>query len=111
MDTVFSDHRGHVMRGRLELDSIVVRARELPSAEVDDDLVLIDLATNNYLGLDSIGRRIWELIETPRRIDALCATLAETHSGAGDEIRADVIAFLGELHDEGLVLVTHDEPQ
>jgi hypothetical protein len=85
--------------------SLVVRNAELPTTPVDGDLVILNLATNNYVGLDDIGSRIWTLIEAPVRVRDLTDALAAQFSGDAATIGDDVTGFLGELIDEGLVRV------
>lgn len=89
----------------MNLNTMIARADELMSSPVDDELVLLNLAHNNYIGLDRIGRRIWELLATPQRIGDLCRRLSEEFAGEPEEIEADVLAFLDELVGEGMVHV------
>lgn len=85
--------------------SKIVRKEDLASTPVDGDLVILDLASNNYVGLDEIGRRIWTLIETPRSVADICESLAREYAGTTVEIERDVIAFLDALSEDGLVRV------
>jgi hypothetical protein len=75
------------------------------SAPVDNEIVILNMKGNNYISLDQIGRRIWELIETPVVVDDLCSRLEQEFAGSREQIVADVIAFLEELEREGLVRV------
>lgn len=67
---------------------------------------MLDPDRSRYFGLDPIGRRIWELLERPRPVDAICGTLQEEFDVAAETCRADVLALLGELQDAEL-LDTH----
>jgi hypothetical protein len=60
---------------------------------------------NNYISLDAIGRRIWELLENPAMVNDLCKQLGEEFEGTQEQISADVLSFLEELEREGLVRV------
>jgi len=73
------------------------------SAEVDTEIVILSLASNHYVGLDEIGRRVWELIETQQRTDELCQTLAGEFAASAEQIAGDVLPFLAQLESEGLV--------
>lgn len=90
----------------LKPQSVVVRKSDLPNTPVDGDLVILNMATNNYVGLDEIGRRIWDALEEPRRVDELCRLMTEHYAGAPEEIGRDVVAFLNELSSEGLIRVS-----
>lgn len=90
----------------VELDSIVVRNDQPMSVRVDDDLVILNMAGDNYIALDDIGRRIWDLLETPRQVDDLCRQLAGEFSEDQMTIEDDVLPFLNELASERLVLLS-----
>ncbi len=85
--------------------TLVARKGDLPATAVDDDLVILNLATQNYVGLDDIGRVIWEELSEPRRVDDLCRAMTERSTGPTDAIHADVEAFLGEMLSEGLIVI------
>jgi hypothetical protein len=87
----------------LTLEAVVARRAEPLTAEVDDDLVMLDPRQGRYFGADRVGRRIWELLEQPRSVDDLCSELEGQFDVAPDECRADVLEFLGQLADEELI--------
>ncbi|MEJ0043363.1 MAG: PqqD family protein [Rhizomicrobium sp.] len=45
------------------------------TAEVRDELVMMSVDTGKYIGLNEVGARIWQLLETPQSREALCAQL------------------------------------
>lgn len=85
--------------------SRLVRAEDALSAPVDDELVLLAPALEEYVGLDAIGRRIWDLLEEPRTVEELCGLLATEYEATAEQIAADVAPFLDELSEGGLVRV------
>lgn len=87
----------------MDEQTVVVRVEDMMSADVDDEIVILNLARDNYIGLDAIGRRIWELLDTPTKIGAICEQLATEFEGTKEQIAADVLPFLSELSDEGLI--------
>jgi hypothetical protein len=95
---------------RLGPDVVVVRVNDLRSTPVDTDLVIMNMPTKNYVGLDDIGRRIWSILETPSRVDALCSRLTREYAGDPAQITRDVLEFLNELYAENLITVTADRP-
>jgi hypothetical protein len=82
-----------------------VRVTHLLTAPVDDEIVILNPRSDNYIGLDAIGRAIWDLLETPLDVGALCERLANTFDATSEQIAADVVPFLEELVQEGLVRV------
>jgi hypothetical protein len=78
------------------------------SAKVGDELVMMSAEKGNYIGLSEVGARIWELIETPSEMDAVCDRLQEEYDVAPETCRAEVDSFLNELVKHGAI--TLDPP-
>jgi DNA-directed RNA polymerase delta subunit len=89
----------------IDLSSLVVRTSGIMTAPVDQEIVLLNIAKNNYVSLDAIGRRIWELIESPVNVSDLSWKLAQEFEGSEQQITTDVIQFLTQLESDGLVRV------
>lgn len=87
----------------IEAISYIRRNDSVMTALVDDELVILNMAGNNYISLDNIGRRIWELLENPCRVDALCRQLLGEFEATSVQIETDVLLFLQELAGDGLV--------
>lgn len=81
----------------------LIRVDTFMTAEMDDDLVMMSLESNAYFGLDNIGKVIWESLAQPKSVADLCKSLTERYNVEPAQCQADVIAFLTELHNEGLV--------
>jgi len=64
--------------------------------EVSGELVLLDLASESYFGLDVIGARIWGLLESGASVGDTLDTLIQEY----DVERATLEADLGELLDK-----------
>lgn len=77
-------------------------------ADVDGEPLLLHLDNWTYLSFNSIGARIWELLETPRSEDDLVALLAEEFDAEKSVIARDVNAFLEVLRRDGFVACTED---
>lgn len=84
----------------------VVRTEHTMAAPIADEIVIMSLNTNNYITLNSIGKRIWELVETPTGVEGLCTQLKAEFKGPPDEIERDVLEFLTQLHSEGVLTIT-----
>jgi hypothetical protein len=73
------------------------------SAKVGDELVMMSAEKGNYIGLSEVGARIWELLDAPLAIDAVCARLQEEYEVTPEVCRAEVETFLNELVTHGAV--------
>jgi len=67
------------------------------AAKVGDELVMMSATTGRYLGLNDVGARVWDLLETPCDVDALCARLEQEYEVAPEVCRAEIDAFVTEL--------------
>jgi Coenzyme PQQ synthesis protein D (PqqD) len=87
----------------IDTTATVVRTEGLLSTTVDDELVVLNLGAGCYVAIDRIGRRIWELLESPWLVDDLIAALATEFDADPSIVAADLAAFLQELEREGMV--------
>lgn len=88
---------------KLDAETVVMRVADLRSAPVDSDLVILNLAKNNYVGLDDIGRRIWQMLEAPTKVDELIRRMTTEYAGDPEQIARDLIDFLNELYMQNLI--------
>jgi len=84
----------------------VVRTGDLVSAPMGDELAMMDMASGSYFVLDKVAAAIWEAIETPTAVRALCDQLRERYEVPETRCEADVIPFLEKLALKNLVRVT-----
>ena len=87
----------------IEMTSVVSRSEEQVCAEVDGEVVMMSVERGNYYGLDAVGSRIWELIETPSTVAALCDRLVAEYAVERGQCETDVLHFLQQMSDQGLV--------
>src|SRR5437867_10538249 len=67
------------------------------------ELVLLNLSTGVYFGLDAVGSRIWGLIDGGRSAAEIVGTLTAEYEVAADTCEADLSRFLEALRDNELV--------
>lgn len=82
---------------------IVRRRGDWIAAKVGEELVMMSAEMGSYLGLTAVGTRVWELIEIPRRFDAICAVLESEFDVTPETCRDDVGQFLMELEKHGVI--------
>ena len=73
------------------------------SCELNNEAAILDMKTGVYYGLDPVGARIWELIQQPRAVSAIVATLLDEYEVAPAECERDVLALLAHLQEHQLV--------
>lgn len=77
---------------------------DVVTREVGGELVLLDLNSGQYFGLDAVGGRIWELLaESPRDLAQLCDQIEAEFDAPRDRIEADLLALASQLKEQELV--------
>jgi Coenzyme PQQ synthesis protein D (PqqD) len=74
------------------------------AAQVGDELVMMSVESGVYIGLNDIGSRVWDLIETPRDLNEICSALSEEFETTPETCRPEVEAFLAQLEERGAVI-------
>lgn len=73
--------------------------------EVSGEMVLLDLASESYFGLDAIGARIWGLLESGATVGEALDTLMQEYEVERETLEADVGELLDRLLEAGLIRV------
>lgn len=89
--------------------SIVSRAQDIIATELDGEAVVMSIARGQCYGFDTVGTRIWSLIERPLPVREVCATLAGEYDVDAETCRRDVTRLLSELSRERLVIITDEQ--
>jgi hypothetical protein len=89
----------------IRLFSIVKRSAEHVSATLDGEVVILNIHNNTYYGIDGVGAFVWNSIEAPCRVDIIVDRMLESYDVSREACEADVVAFLSELSDAGLIRV------
>ena len=69
-----------------------------------EETVLLDLASEEFFGLDGVGARLFELLEQPRTLDEVVDTLLEEYDVDHDTLAGDVHALASELVERNLLV-------
>jgi hypothetical protein len=71
--------------------------------QVGQELVILELSSGTYFGLDPVGARIWQLIVEQRSTNEICAALEAEYDVTADVLGQDVTRLIETLIDKGLV--------
>ncbi len=77
---------------------------------VDGESMIIDGDTGAYYSLRGTAAVVWSLIEEGASRDRMVSALAERFDGEPGTIMAETCRFLQELHDNGLIVESEEEP-
>jgi len=87
----------------LNLDSRVQRKADLPWKQLGDTVVLLDLVSGDFLELDDVGSWIWNRLDGSQTLADHADALAREYGIDADTARSDLIGFVGDLRDKGLI--------
>jgi hypothetical protein len=64
---------------------------------IDGETVILRLREMELLGLNQVGRRVWEMADGTNSIDRMVDAIVTEYAVPADTVRADVVRFLEEL--------------
>jgi len=70
--------------------------------EVDGEMVLLDMNSENYYGLDAVATEIWRLLREGKSLEETAAELLELYDVEEAQLRQDLEAFVSQLTEQGL---------
>ena len=82
---------------KLKPDTLITRRADLLASKVGEETVMLDMASGFYFGLDSIGTDIWQIIEQPTTVQAICDKLLAEYDVSEEQCRTETLIFLEDL--------------
>lgn len=90
---------------RLEMDTVVVASEDHVSSTLEDEEVILDLASGTYYGLNIVGQRVWSIIQSPQSVRVICDHIHNEFEVERERVENDVAALLHDMLAENLVQV------
>ncbi len=89
----------------MNLNSKVTFADTVFAQEVDGEMVLLDMNSENYFGLDAVGTDIWQAMQERETLQEVLEALLEQYEVEEDVLKKDLLTFVEKLQESGLVEV------
>ena len=83
----------------------VVPSKDVLTQEVSGEMVLMDLSSEQYFGLDAVGTRIWNLLDQGTAPADLLSILLREYEVEQQQLESDIEELLGQLLEAGLLRV------
>ena len=74
-----------------------IRNQEIVTANIDDDLVMLDVDQGKYFSLNPVAVRVWELLENTPSKNELCTILMEEFEVDAVQCQSEVQVLLDEM--------------
>lgn len=91
----------------ITLSSVVQAVPDQVAANLAEEAVILNLTDGIYYGLNPVGARIWNLIQTPRTVQEVQGILIQEYEVEPQRCRVDLLELLQKLAAKGLITITH----
>lgn len=88
---------------RIDSSTVVKRAKDQISCELDDEVAILNMQSALYFGLDDVGSVIWQQLAEERTVKDICRSVVDQFDVNESQCQSDVIEFLDKLVEAGLV--------
>jgi Coenzyme PQQ synthesis protein D (PqqD) len=87
----------------IPFDSHLAISSDVMVRQVGDEAVLLDLKTEQYLGLDGVSNRVWQVLTAGGTVQVAYDTLLAEFDVEPERLRTDLEEFVQQLLQFGLV--------
>jgi hypothetical protein len=82
---------------------VIVRKSGFVEAEIDGEVVALNVASGTCYGLNRVGSRVWTLISAPISVGDICSCLTKEYVIDRSACEAQVLWLLEDLREEGMI--------
>ncbi len=87
----------------------IVVSDEVLAQEVSGEMVLLDLKSEQYLGLNEVGTRIWQLLQEHSDLDNVFKILLDEYDVEEALLKSDLNKLINDMEEAGIVAVIEKE--
>jgi len=77
--------------------------------EVSGEMVLLDLNNEQYLGLNEVGARVWQLLEKNIDLKSVYETLLSEYDVDAEVLEGDLNQLIAEMRNAGVIAAEENE--
>lgn len=92
-------------KNMLSRNSIALAAPDQVSAELGEGAVVLDLKAGMYYELNTVGARVWTLIQKPQSLQSILDTLLAEYDVEAERCEADLGLLMEDMVERGLVVI------
>jgi hypothetical protein len=81
----------------------MIASPDVVTRRLDGELVLLNLLTENYFGLDEVGTRMWEVLSSAPTVQVGFDQLLSEYDVEAPRLRRDLEKLLSQLVKHGLI--------
>ncbi len=91
---------------RIGPESLLQRKDRVLVQRAADQWILLNVESGQYYALDEVSGRVWDLCDGTRDVSKVVEAICADFDAPAETVREDVLAFLDEMAEEKLVLVS-----
>lgn len=85
----------------------ISRNPDIVHSYLEEHIVMMNVETGHYYHFNEVGTRVWELLENGAlSLERLADQIKSEFNADKDEIRRDIISFVSEISEGGLVRIS-----
>jgi hypothetical protein len=85
--------------------TVVVVGKDQVSCDLAGEAAILNIKNGVYYGLDSVGARIWDLMQQPRAVGEIQSAIVGEYDVEPTRCSHDLLSLLEKLLSEGLIEV------
>lgn len=85
-------------------EKIIISSQAL-SQQIHGDVVILDLSSASYFGLDDVGARFWELLQQESELSPILRQLTDEYDVEATQLKTDIEQLISQLSEAGLIHV------
>lgn len=95
------------MKTGLEIgaDTLAMASADAVACDLEGEVVILNVETAVYFGLNPVGSEIWKLIQQSRSVEEIVADLVARYPVDRARCESEVVSLLQELAKHGLVRI------
>lgn len=86
----------------------VAISTQVMARQVENETVILNLASGTYFSLDPIGEHVWQLMSEGKSILEICDTMIDEYEVTRHALGRGVLALARKLVAQGLVILAPD---
>jgi hypothetical protein len=90
----------------MTLSDVLTPSTDAAFREIDQEVVILDLASGSYFGLNAVGSRAWALIVEGRSLKDVHGVLLGEYDVTAEQLERDLVEWATHLVTKGLLRAT-----
>jgi len=83
---------------------IYSRNDKIIHGELDNNQIMVNMEMGKYFGLNPVAKRIWDIVDRPKRLDEIIDTLMDEYDVQRDICTTEVNSFLKKAIESGVIV-------